>query len=86
MDTALEAVNRQIQQEKDRHSMVINDIDRKKNQENTLHQQKMQQLNSRKDQIKRTVESYFNDTLRKKHATLDEMYKLIKKATEDLYR
>ena len=43
----------------------------------------MRMLNSRKEQIKRTVESLLNDKMLKKQATLDEMYELIKKAAED---
>lgn len=81
METQLEAINRQIQQEKDRHNRVINDLKTKIDRENTQHQQTMRMHNNRKDQIKRTAESFLNDRMKKKYATLDEMYKQIEKAT-----
>lgn len=55
MDTQLDAVNRQIQQEKDRYNRTINDLDRKKLQAKTQHDQTMRMLNSRKEQIKRSM-------------------------------
>lgn len=78
MDTQLEAINRQIQQEKDRHSRIINDLDKKRNQENTLHQQKMQQLNNRKEQIIRTRQNTKNENCNYKE--LNEILKIYLKA------
>lgn len=66
METPLQAINRQIKDENTRHSGIIADLERRKNQENILHQQKMQQLNSRKEQIKRTAKlEYMEETLDK---------------------
>ena len=83
MESPLEAVNRQIQQEKDRHNRVINDLKTKIDRENTQHQQSMRMYNNRKAQIKKTVECFLYEIMNKKHTTLDKMYKLIEKATED---
>ena len=86
MDTQLDGINWQIQQEKDRHNRVINDLDKKRNQENTLHQQKIQQLNNQKEQIKRyaKLENCFYTHSNKRRATLGQMEETIKKAMEGL--
>lgn len=53
METELEAVQRQINAENERHTRVINDLKQKQERENKQHEYQMQALNSRKEQIKR---------------------------------
>lgn len=86
METPLQAINRQIKDENTRHSGIIADLERRKNQENTLHQQKMQLLNSRKEQIKRyaKLETCFYTHSNKRRTTLEQMEETIKKAMEGL--
>ena len=83
METQLQAVDRQIKQENNRHKMVIDNINKQKERENTQHEQTMRMLNSRKEQIKRTSESLSDKNVSKKHISIDEMNKTIEKATED---
>ena len=86
METPLQAISRQIKDENTRHSGIIADLERKRNQENTLHQQRIQQLNSRKEQIKRyaKLENCFYTHINKKRATFEQMEETIKKAMEGL--
>ena len=57
METRLDAINRQIKAENNRHGTVINDLDKRKNQENNLHQQRIQQLNNQKEQVQRSLQN-----------------------------
>ena len=78
METRLDAINRQIKAENNRHSTVINDLDKRKNQENTLHQQRLQQLNNQKEQIKRSMQN-----TQREDCNFKELNKLLKDFVED---
>lgn len=86
METPLQAINRQIQAEKDRHNRVINDLNKQKERENTQHERTMRMLNSRKDQIKRyaKLENCFYTHCNNRRVTLEQMEEAIKKAMEGL--
>lgn len=56
----IDAVNKEIQQENDRHKCAIADINKKKAYENELHQRKIRMLNNKKEQIRRFIQNAIN--------------------------
>lgn len=52
MDSQLEIVNKQIQQENERHSRTINDLKKRTLRENEQHQRIIANLKAQKERIK----------------------------------
>ena len=86
METPLQAVNRQIQQENDRYKRVVANLDQQKNQAKTQHEQTIRLLTNRKDQIKQyaKLENCFYTHCNSRRVTLEQMEETIRKAMEGL--
>ena len=57
METELEAIQRQINSENERHTRAINDLKQRREKEDQMHKNQMQYLNNRKEQIKNNLKN-----------------------------
>ena len=67
METELEAVQRQINAENEGYTRAINDLKQRQERENQQHKNQMQYLNSRKEQIKRSLKNKKSENFIKPH-------------------
>jgi hypothetical protein len=80
MDTQLDAIQRQVKVENERHEMIINDLKQRRESEVQMHKNQMQYLNNRKEQIKNNLKNECLLFPPSRLSVIEELIKVIDKA------